>query len=81
MAQLLGHLITYRIAMGSQAGRKAFTLQTLPAREPDEFADTPGRVSGFSLRPGQLRLLLRRPLNCLPPLPPQKPGLKSYSQA
>ena len=52
MAQLLGHSITYRIAMGSQAGRKVFTLQTLPACEPDEFADTPGRVSGFSLHVG-----------------------------
>jgi len=27
---LLGHSITYRIAMGSQQGRKVFTLQTLP---------------------------------------------------
>ena len=44
--------ITYRIAMGSQAGRKVFTLQTLPACEPDEFADTPRRVSGFSLHAG-----------------------------
>jgi hypothetical protein len=49
MAQLLGHSITYRIAVGSQAGRKVFTLQTLPACEPDVFIDTAGRVSGFSL--------------------------------
>jgi hypothetical protein len=31
MTPLLGHLITYRIAVGPQAGRKVFTLQTLPA--------------------------------------------------
>ena len=32
--QLLGHSITYRIAVGPQAGRKVFTLQTLPASNP-----------------------------------------------
>jgi len=31
MNQLLGHSITYRIAVGPQAGRKVFSLQTLPA--------------------------------------------------
>ena len=31
MTPLLGHSITYRIAVGPQAGRKVFTLQTLPA--------------------------------------------------
>ena len=30
---LLGHFITYRIAVGPHASRKAFTLQTIPARE------------------------------------------------
>ena len=33
MAPLLGHSITYRIAVGPQAGRKVFTLQTLPASD------------------------------------------------
>ncbi len=28
---LLGHSITYRIALGPHQGRKAFTLQTVPA--------------------------------------------------
>ena len=28
---LLGHSITYRIALGPQQGRKAFTLQSVPA--------------------------------------------------
>jgi len=31
MSQLCGHSITYRIGVGPQAGRKVFTLQTLPA--------------------------------------------------
>jgi hypothetical protein len=52
MNQLLGHSITYRIAVGPQAGRKVFALQTLPACDPDEFADTAGSVSGFSLHAG-----------------------------
>lgn len=29
MTPLLGHSITYRIALGPQVGRKVFTLQTL----------------------------------------------------
>ena len=53
MAQLLGHSITYRIAVGPQAGRKVFTLQTLPACDPeDQFGDTVGKVAGFSLHAG-----------------------------
>jgi hypothetical protein len=53
MAQLLGHSITYRIAVGPQAGRKVFTLQTLPACDPeDQFSDTVGKVAGFSLHAG-----------------------------
>jgi hypothetical protein len=47
MDQLLGHSITYRIAVGPQAGRKVFTLQTLPA------CDEPvGKIAGFSLHAG-----------------------------
>ena len=53
MSQLLGHSITYRIAVGPQAGRKVFTLQTLPACDPeDQFGDTLGKVAGFSLHAG-----------------------------
>jgi len=53
MRQLLGHSITYRIAVGSQAGRKVFTLQTLPACDPeDAFGDSVGKVAGFSLHAG-----------------------------
>jgi hypothetical protein len=50
MAQLLGYSITYRIAVGPQAGRKVFTLQTLSACDPkDQFSDTVGKVAGFNL--------------------------------
>jgi len=52
MNRLLGHSITYRLAVGPQAGRKVFTLQTLPACEPDDYADSAGKVSGFSLHAG-----------------------------
>jgi hypothetical protein len=52
--QLLGHSITYRIAVGPQQGRKVFTLQTLPACDPeDEFTESVGKVAGFSLHAGQ----------------------------
>ena len=53
MNQLLGHSITYRISVGPQQGRKVFTLQTLPTCDPeDQFADTLGKVAGFSLHAG-----------------------------
>jgi hypothetical protein len=53
MDQLLGHSITYRIAVGPQAGRKVFTLQTLPASDPEEqYSDTAGKIAGFSLHAG-----------------------------
>jgi len=55
MNQLLGHSITYRIAVGPRQGAKCSpkaptvgTLQTLPACEPDDYADSAGKVSGFS---------------------------------
>ena len=39
--------------MGPQTGRKVFTLQTLPACDPDDLlADTLGKVAGFSLHAG-----------------------------
>ncbi len=49
--ELLGHSITYRIAVGPHAGRKVFTLQTLPScHEP--LDDQVGKVAGFSLHAG-----------------------------
>jgi hypothetical protein len=53
MHHLLGHSITYRIAVGPQQGRKVFTLQTLPdCGSDDPFARTAGNVAGFSLHTG-----------------------------
>ena len=51
MTPLLGHSITYRIAVGPQAGRKVFTLQTLPASG-ELFDDGAGKMAGFSLHAG-----------------------------
>ena len=48
--ELLGHSITYRIALGPHQGRKAFTLQTVPAAALS--ADTLARAAGFSLHAG-----------------------------
>ena len=51
LEQLLGHSITHRIAVGPHAGRKVFTVQTLPdCNEP--FVDDVGKVAGFSLHAG-----------------------------
>jgi hypothetical protein len=53
MHQLLGDSITYRISVGSQRGRKVFTLQTLPSCEPeDRLSGILGQVAGFSLHAG-----------------------------
>ena len=51
MTSLQGHSITYRIAVGPQAGRKVFTLQTLPGSD-EPFDDGAGKVAGFSLHAG-----------------------------
>jgi hypothetical protein len=51
MTPLLGYSITYRIAVGPQAGRKVFTLQTLPDSD-EPFDDRVGQVAGFSLHAG-----------------------------
>jgi hypothetical protein len=51
MSQLCGRSITYHIAVGPQAGRKVFTLQTLPASD-EPFDDGVGKVAGFSLHAG-----------------------------
>ena len=52
MDDLLGHSITYRIALGPQAGRKAFVLQTVPAREESSNHPRLARANGFSLHAG-----------------------------
>ncbi len=40
--ELLGCSIRYRIAVGSRAGQKLFTLQTVPARSPEWLEDSSG---------------------------------------
>jgi len=53
MDQLLSHSSMYRVAVRRRAVRIVFTLQTLPACDPEEaFAETVGKVAGFSLRAG-----------------------------
>ena len=54
---LIGHSITYRIAMGPRAGQKLFTLQTLPASampQAEQQGDHRGaaQAGGFSLHAG-----------------------------
>jgi hypothetical protein len=51
MQALLAHSITYRIAVGPRAGRKVFTLQTLPPGDEGSSAGA-GQVGGFSLHAG-----------------------------
>ena len=48
---LLGHSITYRIALGAHQGRKAFTLQTVPAAT-EAIDGKLARAAGFSLHAG-----------------------------
>ena len=53
LSVLRGHSISYRIALGPQAGRKVFTLQTLPPVDIDEsHSGTVGQVAGFNLHAG-----------------------------
>jgi hypothetical protein len=50
---LLGHSISYRIAVGPNEGRKAFTLQTLtPMLTPEPGAERLAKCAGFSLHAG-----------------------------
>ena len=48
---LLGHSITYRIAVGPREGQKVFTLKTLPA-DPERASANVAESSGFSLHAG-----------------------------
>jgi Putative transposase len=48
---LLGHSITYRVALGPHQGRKAFTLQTVPAAT-EAIDGKLARAAGFSLHAG-----------------------------
>ena len=52
---LLGHSITYRIALGPYQGRKAFTLQTVPAVAAADDNSSVAKAAGFSLHAGGQR--------------------------
>jgi len=52
MDDLIGHSITYRVAMGPRAGQKMFTLQTVPAEPPEEQKKGVAQAAGFSLHAG-----------------------------
>jgi hypothetical protein len=52
LADLPGHSITYRIALGAQRGRKAFTLQSLPPAAATDSTDRVAQCAGFSLHAG-----------------------------
>ncbi len=49
MPDLYGHSITYRIALGSQRGKKVFTLQTLPPHATGNSRTRLATEAGFSL--------------------------------
>ena len=53
---LIGHSITYRVAVGPRAGQKLFTLRTVPARQPEAEQQGDHRAAanagGFSLHAG-----------------------------
>ncbi|MCC7198428.1 MAG: transposase [Gammaproteobacteria bacterium] len=55
---LIGHSMTYRIAVGPRAGQKLFTLQTVPSQLQGLEADPNGAATsgGFSLHAGGDRL-------------------------
>ncbi|MDA1302621.1 MAG: hypothetical protein O2868_21450 [Proteobacteria bacterium] len=53
MGAIVGASITYRLAFGPNAGRKALTLQTVPVRtEQRKGDDLVSQQAGFSLHAG-----------------------------
>ena len=52
LEELLGHSITYRIAVGPRAGQKVFSLKAVPPLPEGEKADRVSQTSGFSLHAG-----------------------------
>jgi ribosomal protein S27E len=52
MQHVHGHSITYRVAVGPRQGSKVFTLQTLPAKDPNGRDAQVGKAGGFSLHAG-----------------------------
>jgi len=58
MGAIVGASITYRLAFGPHAGRKALTLQTVPVRtESRKGDDLVSKQAGFSLHAGRSLLV------------------------
>ena len=51
MDDLIGHSITYRVAVGPRAGQQVFALQTVPARKAEPRQGV-AQYAGFSLHAG-----------------------------
>jgi hypothetical protein len=53
MPQILGSSISYRIAVGSQQGQKAFMIRTIrPLERPDPGLERVAKANGFSMHAG-----------------------------
>ena len=52
MVNIVGASISYRLAFGPNAGRKALTLQTLPTRDTEDQRSLVTKQSGFSVHAG-----------------------------
>ena len=52
MPDLYGHSITYRVALGSQRGKKVFSLQSLPPLPARDGCARLAKEAGFSLHAG-----------------------------
>jgi hypothetical protein len=50
--ELIGHCITWRLAVGPRAGQKVFTLQTVAAQGEGEVRSGAAQAGGFSLHAG-----------------------------
>ena len=61
MDDLLGHSITYRVAVGPHTGQKAFTLQPVPVQWPAEQRQGVAQWAGFSLHVGIADRYFERP--------------------
>ncbi len=87
MANIVGASISYRLAFGPNAGRKALTLQTLPSSDTEDQRSLVSKQSGFSLHAGvSCKARQRKKLERLcryttrPPISEQRLSLSSNGQ-
>jgi hypothetical protein len=77
---LLGHSITYRVAVGPRAGQRVFSLQTVPARA-EELRKGEAQYAGFSLHGGTgVEADPRRTRGCARRSPRQEEGWEDGSE-